>query len=405
MRVDTSIPAHVPAELVRQFSFWTSPGMTAAANADPHRAAAVVRDMPPVFFAPGNSFDGKGSWVLTRAEDMRSVLQDAITYSSNRHFFSPLVGADWPLVPLEIDPPDHSKFRALLNPLFAPKPMAAMQAGIRERAVSMIEALKPQGGCSFMDEFAFPFAVGVFLQFIGLDASRLQEFVSWGNQVLHSPSGRERKAAARAVVDFLSELFERRRREPAEDIATLLVNAQIDGRALTQDELLGYGALIFIGGLDTVANALGFDFIYLATRLDEQQRLRDDPSLIPEAAEEMLRAFPTVHMVRVATRDTEIRGVAIKAGDRVTCSSVIANRDPLEFPDPDRIDFKRQVNRHVAFSYGPHRCVGSHLARREVVIAIAEWLARVPAIRIKEGTAPVAHGGTVYGVQKLELAW
>jgi cytochrome P450 len=405
MRIDTTVPAHVPEELVRQFSFWNSPGMAAAPNADPYRAAAVVRDMPPVFFAPGNSFDGQGSWVLTRAEDMRAVLQDAMTYSSNRHFFSPLVGANWPLVPLEIDPPDHTKFRALLNPLFAPKPMAAMQVGIRERAVSMIESLNPQGGCSFMDEFAFPFAVGVFLQFIGLDTSRLQEFVGWGNQVLHSPSGRERKAAAHAVIDFLTELFELRRREPAQDIATFLVNARIDDRPLTHDELLGYGTLIFIGGLDTVANALGFDFLYLAKRLDEQQRLRDDPALIPDAAEEMLRAFPTVHMVRVATRDTEIRGVAIKAGDRVTCSSVIANRDPHEFTDPDTIDFKRQVNRHVAFSYGPHRCVGSHLARREVVIAIGEWLARVPTLRIKSGSEPVVHGGLVYGVRKLELEW
>ncbi|MFO1427323.1 MAG: hypothetical protein U1F11_10210 [Steroidobacteraceae bacterium] len=272
-----------------------------------------MRDMPPVFFAPGNTFDGQGCWVLTRSEDMRAVLQDAATFSSNRQFFSPLVGEHWPLVPLEIDPPDHTKFRALLNPLFAPKPMAAMQAGIRERCVTMIEQLRPRGSCEFMGEFAFPFAVGVFLQFIGLDTSRLQEFVGWGNQVLHSPSVRERKAAARAVIDFLTGLFELRRREPAEDIATFLVNARVDGRALTRDELLGFGVLIFIGGLDTVANALGFDFRYLAEQLQEQQRLRADPALIPDAAEEMLRAFPTVHYGCASRRATP-RSAACTSG-------------------------------------------------------------------------------------------
>jgi cytochrome P450 len=401
----TDVPAHVPADLVRDFSFWTSPGMQAAPNADPHAAICKARDLPRVFWAPKNTFDGRGCWMLTRAEDMRAVLQDGVTFSSNRHFFSPLLKEDWPLVPLEIDPPDHVKFRSLLNPLFAPKPMNAMREGIRERAVQMIEELKPRGSVDFMNDFAFPFAVGVFLQFIGVDSKRLPEFVQWGMDVLHAPEARKRVVAAHQIMDFLLGLYELRRREPANDIATFLVQAQVDGRPLTENELKGYGALIFIGGLDTVASALGFDFQYLANNQEAQQRLRDEPELIPEAADEMLRAFPTVHMVRVATRDTEIQGVAIKAGDRVTCSSILANRDPNEFPDPDTIDFKRQVNRHVAFSYGPHRCVGSHLARREVIVALEEWLKRVPTFRIKEGTAPIAYAGTVLGIESLVLAW
>jgi cytochrome P450 len=165
------------------------------------------------------------------------------------------------------------------------------------------------------------------------------------------------------------------------------------------------GVLIFVAGLDTVAAALGFDFNYLARHPDHQQKLRDDPSLIPDAAEELLRAYSTVHMVRVATRDVELEGVHIKAGDRVSCATMIANRDPHEFPDPDRIQFEREGNRHVAFAYGPHRCVGSHLARREIVIGLEEWLSRVPPFRIKEGTAPLVHGGTVFGIQELHISW
>jgi cytochrome P450 len=127
--------------------------------------------------------------------------------------------------------------------------------------------------------------------------------------------------------------------------------------------------------------------------------------LIANAAEELLRAYSTVHMVRVATRDAEIAGVKVKAGDRVTCSSIVANRDAAEFADPDQIDFTREANRHAAFSYGPHRCVGSHLARREIVTALTEWLARVPTLRIKQDTAPAAGAGTVFAMHSLHLEW
>jgi cytochrome P450 len=405
MKPAETTPEHVPAELIRPFSFWTSPGMAAVPDSDPHAAVAVLRDMPPVFWAPGNTFDGQGTWMLTRAADMRVVLQDARTFSSNRQFFSPLVGGTWPLIPLEIDPPDHARFRSLINPLFAPKRMNLMIGGIRERAASMIEELKPRGSCNFMDEFAFPFAVGIFLQFLGIGTERLPEFVQWGNNLLHAPRSRERREAALLILGFLDELFALRRREPVDDVASFLVRAEVDGRPLTPDELKGYGALLFVGGLDTVANALGFDFRYLATRPQQQQQLRSHPELIANAAEELLRAYSTVHMVRVASRDTEICGVKIKAGDRVTCSSIVANRDSHEFAEPDQIDFSREVNRHVAFSYGPHRCVGSHLARREVVTALTEWLARMPDIRIKRGTAPIANAGTVFGMQSLHIEW
>ena len=405
MKPDATVPEHVPNNLVCPFSYWTSPGMASAPHSDPHAALKQLRDLPPIFWAPGNTFDGQGTWMVTRAFDMRTVLQDTDTFTSNRQFFSPLVGGTWPLIPLELDPPEHTKFRALINPMFGPKRMNAMLAVIRERAASMIDELRPRGSCDLMNDFAFPFAVGIFLQFLGIQTDRLKEFVDWGNKLLHAPRSRERRAAAISIIEFLENLFERRRHEPTDDVATLLVQAQIDGKPLTRDELRGYGVLLFVGGLDTVANALGFDFRYLAEHPEEQQRLRDHPELIPNAAEEMLRAYATVHMVRTARRDTELQGIKIKAGDRVTCSSMVANRDPLEFADPDRIDFEREVNRHVAFSYGPHRCAGSHLARREVIAALTEWLARMPPFRIKQGTAPIANAGTVFGMQSLHLSW
>jgi cytochrome P450 len=280
----TAIPPHVPPELVRSFNFWSAPGMKPEAGGDPHAALACLRDEPRIFYSARNTAEGYGTWVLTRAEDMRAVLQDAAAFSSSRKLFSPLVGE-------------------------------------------------------------------------------------------------------------------------AEDFATFLVDAKVDGRPLNGDELIGMGVLVFVAGLDTVAAALGFDFNYLAANPGAQSDLRTHPERIPNAAEEMLRAFSTVHMVRVANKDVELHGVTIKAGDRVSCATMVANRDTNEFANPDCIDFKREVNRHVAFAYGPHRCVGSHLARREVIIGLEEWLRRMPPFRIKEGTAPVAHGGTVFGIEKLVLDW
>jgi cytochrome P450 len=401
----TAVPPHVPPELVRSFNFWSAPGMRPQAGGDPHAALACLRDEPRIFYSARNTAEGYGTWVLTRAEDMRVVLQDAATFSSSRKLFSPLVGEDWPLVPLEIDPPEHTKFRALLNPMFSPKRMQQMQIGIRTRAIELLDGLRERGECDFMTDFAFPFAVSVFLQFLGLPQGRMPEFLSWAEQILHGVDGATRVAGGKAIVGFLRSLFELRRREPAEDFATLLVDAKVDGRPLNDDELIGMGVLVFVAGLDTVAAALGFDFNYLAANPGAQSELRTHPERIPNAAEEMLRAFSTVHMVRVANKDVELHGVTIKAGDRVSCATMVANRDPNEFANPDCVDFKREVNRHVAFAYGPHRCVGSHLARREVVIGLEEWLRRIPPFRIKEGTAPVAHGGTVFGIEKLVLAW
>jgi cytochrome P450 len=399
------IPSHVPPGLVRDFSFWSAPGMAPTPNGDPQAALSVLHSGPPIFYAPNNTLDGHGTWVVTRAEDQRRVLQDAETFSSHRRIFSSKLGEDWPLVPLELDPPEHAPFRRLLNPLFGPARMNAMEAGARARAARMIEALKPAGSCDVMEDFAFPFAVGIFLQFLGLPEERGGEFLRWAKGLLHGAEPAVRAAAARAIIAYLKELADHRRREPGEDFMTFVVQAQVNGRPLTDEEIRGMSVLIFVAGLDTVAAAIGFDLSHLARRPEDQSRLRADPSLIRNAVEELLRAYPTVQMIRVARRDVELHGVQIKAGDYVSCATMIANRDPLEFPDPDRIDLARENNRHVAFAYGPHRCIGSHLARRELVIALEEWLARLPPFRIKPDTAPVTFGGHVFGISRLVLDW
>jgi cytochrome P450 len=281
----------------------------------------------------------------------------------------------------------------------------ALETAVRERAVSLIDGIAASGtSCDVMQDFAFPFAVNIFLRFLGLSDDRLQEFVRWANDLLHGDNV-QRPAAARTIIAFIDDLAAERRKRPVDDFVSFLVQAKIDDRPLTDAEIRGTGVLLFVAGLDTVAAAIGFDLNYLARHPSDQQWLRDDPSRIVLAAEELLRAYPTVQMIRVATKDIDFEGAPIRKGDYVSCATMIANRDPNEFPEPEKIDLTREDNRHTAFAYGPHRCLGSHLARREIVVGLEEWLKRIPTFRIKEGTAPITYGGHVFGIEKLILDW
>ncbi|WP_336962623.1 cytochrome P450 [Sphingobium aquiterrae] len=399
------IPDHVPPEMVGDFSLFTSPGMQPTPNGDPQAAAACVHAGPRVFYSPVNTRDGRGTWVITRAKDQRRVLQDPETFSSHRSIFASALGEHWPMIPLELDPPEHGAFRSLLNPLLSPKRVMALETVVRERASFLIDRIVAAGtSCDVMKDFAFPFAVNIFLRFLGLPDDRLDEFVGWANDLFHGDNI-ERPAAARTIIAFVDDLAAQRRKAPVGDFMSFLVQSQVHGRALTDAEIRGTGVLLFVAGLDTVAAALGFDLAYLARNPVDQEWLRSEPARIVLAAEELLRAYPTVQMIRVATKDVDFEGAPIRKGDYVSCATMIANRDPEEFACPEKIDLTREDNRHQAFAYGPHRCLGSHLARREIVVGLEEWLKRVPAFRIKEGTAPIAFGGHVFGIENLILDW
>ncbi|MGE0741205.1 MAG: cytochrome P450 [Hyphomonadaceae bacterium] len=398
------VPEHVPPELVREFSIYKSPGMERCPFGDPQKASARALELPRVFYSPSNAYDGGGSWVITRADDQRRILGDTENFSSRRGHFTGTMGDEFVLVPLEADPPSHTHYRTLLNPLLSPKRVQAMEAGARERAVRLIEACKAKGSCDVMNDFAYPFAVGVFLQFLGVSEDRRPEFLGWAEELLHGTND-ERQAAMKKVTNFIGTLIELRKREPTDDFMSFLLQAEVDGRKLTDNEMLGMGTLIFVGGLDTVAAAVGFDLYHLARFPEDQARLRADRDLIKPAVEELLRAYSTITPLRRAAKDVEFDGILMKKGDVISCPSMIANRDPEEFPNPDTIDLARDNNRHTAFAYGPHRCVGSHLARRELIIGLEEFLDRIPPFRVKAGTTPITFGGYVFGVENLILDW
>ncbi|WP_179213978.1 cytochrome P450 [Rhizobium sullae] len=381
-----SIPDHVPSALVSDFSLFTSPGMAPTANGDPHAAIARVHGMPHIFYSPFNTRDGRGTWVITRARDQRKVLEDIETFSSHRSIFSSALGEDWPMIPLELQPPAHGIFRALLDPLFTPRRVMALERNVRKQASALIDLIaRMSTSCDVMKDFAIPFTVDVYLGVMGLSNSRSDVLIRWVSDLLHG-NGVKRTEAAQSIVNFIDEVAAMRRKQPAADFMTFVVRAQVESRSLTNEEVRGIGVLFLIAGLDTVAAALGFDLAYLARNPEDQELLRREPDRIALAVEELLRAYSTVQIIRVATKDVDFEGVSIRKGDLVSCATMIANRDPAEFKCPDTIDLTRQGNRHIAFGYGPHLCLGANLARREIAIGVHEWLARIPTFRIKEGT-------------------
>jgi len=347
-----------------------------------------------------------GSWQLTRAEDIRFVLQHPELFSSrNIAGFSRLIGQEWDLIPLEKDPPEHGKYRAIMNGVFSPAKITAMETGVRACAAALIDAVLDDGGCEFVEAFGRPFPVSIFMQLMGLPEADTEKVNAWEYGLLHSADMQERVVAAKGFYDYLRDLIALRRREPADDLTSFCIKAEIDGRPTTDEEVMGMCYLLVVAGLDTVAAALSLHFRHLALFPQDQARLRADPSLIPSAVEELLRAYAIVTTSRWVTQDTEVAGVEMKAGDRVICSTPLACLDPAEFENPLQVDIERSPNRHVAFSYGPHRCIGSHLARRELVIAMEEFLKRVPPFRLAEGASAAINPGGLYSAPHLPLVW
>jgi cytochrome P450 len=400
MSDQTTVPDHVCPELVRDFDYHRDPRFTD----DPFGPFDSVRDQRAFF-----STAYEGYWVLTRAEDIREAFQAPEVFSSSitgipAHTF-------WPrkLLPLELDPPDHGRFRHPLARPFSPAAVLAMEPHIRQVCVELVDGIAGNGCCEFLSEFAAPFPTAIFVERLGLPAGETKRFVAWNDDLLHAYDDPERRAAAgRTIAGYLSELVERRAAEQdgaGTDLVGLLLEAEVDGRPLTTEEISDYSFLLFMAGLDTVTAALSFMFAYLARHPDHRAQLVADPSIIPSAVEELLRYHAFVNPARTVTRDVEFAGVSMRAGDRVLCSTALAGRDPHEFADAADVCLARSDNRHLAFGAGPHRCLGSHLARAELRIALEEFHRRIPDYSIEDGTRVRSHGGGVLGIDHLPLRW
>jgi len=397
------IPAHIPPELVLPFDPWQNLGDR------PHEALARAQGFGRVVYSPSHHIIGyapNGAWMVTRAKEARDLLLDTGTFSSQHTTgIAEVLGETFKLSPIEADPPEHGISRTLLNPVFLPQNVRKLDGKARERATSLVHGFAGRGECEFMQDFAKILPSELFLDLLGLPHNRLAEFLHWEELIMDSTTLEGRVLGLRAVADYLRGEIVARRANPTDDVLSLVVNTPVGDGLRSLDECLGTALLLYIAGLDTVVNALAWQFRYLAEHPADQERLRADPAGIPRAVDEMFRAFSMVSLTRRVTRHTEFHGVLMRAGDVVSIPTALASRDDDEFADASRVDFDRGPRRHFAFGYGPHICIGMHLAKVEIVASIQTWLSELPPFRIKPNTEIECSGGAVLSVHRLPLVW
>lgn len=356
---------------------------------------------------PDANVDGCPAFV-TRALALE-VLHDTESFSS--------AGAretgsnDRALIPLEIDPPDHRRYRKLLDPIFAPRSIRTMEPAIRALVVETIEPIIARGECDFAVEISERIPSSFFLSLLGIPTSRLDEFLELKNLLLRTGADteefreRQRQAGIRGYQLFEAELA-KRKVEPTDDLISQLLRAEIDGERLTDEEVLGTCFIFMLAGLDTTAAAIGSTVAYLAANPDDRRQLIDQPDLLPNAIEELLRHQTIVsNITRRITRDVVVDGRPLPGGTACVVALGAANTDPAVYERPEEVDFHREARSHLTFGGGIHRCLGSHLARAEIRLVLEEWHKRVADYQVAPGRRPVWADGPARSLDSLPLVW
>jgi cytochrome P450 len=364
--------------------------------------------------------------LLQPMEGLSVTFSRALSDHVLRHheLFSSVGGLDLgnirPLIPLNVDPPQHSKYRKILDPLFAPKQMDAQEADITARVNYFIDTFIEAGECNFSEQFAELLPSSVFLGLMGLPWEELDTFLRLRDGILRpdkfDPNAMfdvdarmtVQRATGEDIYAYFNRVCDDREQRPTDDILTHLVRVDIDGERLTREEILDICFLFLIAGLDTVSDSLTCFYAFLANHPQHRLELVKNPSIIPSAVEELLRWESPVPsgVPRIATQDTELpNGASIAAGTAVMVNYGAGNVDPSEFPDPFEVRFDREPNRHIAFGGGVHRCLGSHLARRELRITLREWHRRIPDYTIKPGHEALVYPPGLRSVKDLTLVW
>jgi cytochrome P450 len=381
----------------------------------------------------GDLFGGRGGgWVVTRYADAGEVLRNTDDFSSQSGSYPVR-----PWIPQAVDPPMHTAYRRILNPWFTADAMAKLEPHLYQYAEQLADRMLQKQAFDFVAEFADRFPTVIFCELAGFPAADHPQIMDWKNTIMHASDGHSRgrelahararelgldlgdggelpaataltvrATAAKEVYAYMARLLDERRASPRDDLVSKLLAAKYEGdRPLTQEELEDTLFLLFMAGLDTVASAFGLvvqGFAQDAAVRREFVALMDDPARINPAIEELMRFHAFVLLPRRLVRELPFHGALFRAEDQVLVPTQAANRDGAEFPDPNRIEFARSPNRHLAFGLGPHRCLGIHLARRELRIGLQVFHRRLPDYRLDPDRRAVAFAG-MKGLASLPL--
>ena len=394
-------PSHVPPGCVVDFDIYNLPG----GEHDFFGAWKTLQQpgIPDLVWTPCNG----GHWIATRGEDIFAMYADAATYASDVLVVPREVGKATKFIPLQLEPPEHTPYRAAVVKGFGIKHIMALDEPIRELTIETIDSFYDRGHCEFVEEFAEVLPISVFLMLAGLPVSDRVMLRDLGTQ-LTRPDGTMTPQKLVELVDaYLRPFVTERLADPAKgnDLFSRVLQVPIQGRAWTQDEAERMFRNILLGGLDTVVSMLSFVTHFLAQHPEHRAQLIADPTLIPAAADEFTRRFGTVAVSRELMRDVEIRGFLLKKGDVIQLPVMLHNLDDRSFADAEAVKFDRGITRHATMGNGPHRCVGAALARIEIITFLEEWLKRIPDFALDPEKPATMKGGGVGAMTTLNIKW
>jgi cytochrome P450 family 142 subfamily A polypeptide 1 len=365
---------------------------------------AWMRDNAPVYYD-----ESGGVWGVTLHEDVMMISKEREIFCSGQ---GSRPDSNTPSM-INMDDPEHKRRRMLVNRGFTPKRLEVHEKKVRQICTDLIDAVCERGDCEFVREIAAPLPLIMIGDMLGMPAADFETLLRWSETMLEATSSTATQeiydAAATAAAEYFSYMTEAvaaRRTKPTDDLVSVLVHGEIDGDRLTDEEIMHESLLILVGGDETTRHVITEGALALIRHPDQRRKLIDDPSRMTVAVEELLRwVSPIKNMNRTATRDTELRGEKIRAGDKVLLMYQAANRDRRAFRDPDVFDVAREPNNHVAFGgYGTHHCLGASLARLELRIMFEELLRRVPDFELAtDEPLPLRPSNFIAGIERMPV--
>jgi cytochrome P450 len=404
----SSVSGEVAGGIARTIAGWTHHDPLQAEVSARHRVLDTLHQGKCPL---GPSEQHGGFWVASHYDDVQAVTLDTARFSS-RYTSVPkeAFGGDGfpPLPPINLDPPAHTHFRKLMLPSFSPRTIAKWEESVRANARALLDGFAHRGRCDAAAEYARRIPIQLMATMLGVPPRDEDLFTSWIKRLVQDGGidPQDALVAAGELGEYLRARIEHSRATPGDDLLTLFIQSEVDGDRIDDDGLLGAAVLIVVAGIDTTWSAIGSALYQLATQPDDRRRLLQEPGVWGTAIEELLRFYsPAVVAGRIVTGDTTHQDTDLAKGDTMMLCWPAANRDEKQFPEAHRFVIDRQVNRHFAFGLGPHRCMGSNVARMELRVSLQEWLHRIPDFGL-DGDGDIEWAtGPIWGPRRLALSW